>query len=133
MISNLSVLRKNDAFTKTPIELRTAILSEVNTEIECKIGAPVDKPVITAPAYFNVSPREASLSADNKENLNETTAAAWSYYLVHDKEKNISVVYDLSGGTFDVSILKRNGNNIDIIGVDGDTHLGGHDFDNLKS
>ncbi|KAJ3659726.1 hypothetical protein Zmor_011400 [Zophobas morio] len=133
----LSILQKNDTFTKTPVDLCTAILSKVKADIESKIGTPVDKAVITVPAYFNISQREATLSAANKAGftvlklLNEPTAAALSYYLEHDKEENISVVYDLGGGTFDVAILKRNGNNIDIIGVDGDTHLGGHDFDNL--
>jgi heat shock protein 1/8 len=130
--------QQNQTVKKTPLDLCAAILSKIKTDAEFKLKKSVDKAVITVPAYFNITQREATLAAANKAGftvlklLNEPTAAALSYYLENSWEiDNHSLVYDLGGGTFDVAILKQNKNNIDIVCVDGDTHLGGQDFDNL--
>ncbi|KAH0815974.1 hypothetical protein GEV33_006817 [Tenebrio molitor] len=134
----VTIQGRHNKLQKTPVELCAAILSKMKRDATSKVREPVDKAVITVPAYFNISQRQATLKAANKAGftvlklLNEPTAAALSYYLENDcEEEHLSLVYDLGGGTFDVAILKRNGSNIDIIGVAGDTHLGGHDFDNL--
>jgi heat shock protein 1/8 len=122
---------------KTPQEITTIILQKIKTDVEAKIGT-VDKAVITVPAYFNTSQREATLEAATDAGftvlklLNEPNAAALSYFFKNNVDDECySLIYDLGGGTFDVSILKKTLNNIDIICVDGDTSLGGKDLDNL--
>ncbi len=97
---------------------------------------PVDKAVITVPAYFNDAQRQATKDAGRIAGLevlrlvNEPTAAALAYGL--DKRENgIVAVYDLGGGTFDISILKLHDGIFEVLATNGDTHLGGDDIDNL--
>ncbi|EFA02300.1 heat shock 70 kDa protein [Tribolium castaneum] len=132
------VQTKNQVLKKSPQELCAYILGKIKSDVEAKLGHPVDKAVITVPAYFNIAQREVTLAAAQTAGfsvlklLNEPTAAALSYY--YENKSNVdgySLVYDLGGGTFDVAILQRSGSDITIVGVDGETHLGGHDFDNL--
>ena len=99
-------------------------------------GAPVTKAVITVPAYFNDAQRQATKDAGRIAGLevlrlvNEPTAASLAYGL--DKKQNgIVAVYDLGGGTFDISILKLHDGIFEVIATNGDTHLGGDDIDNL--
>ncbi|KAJ3659864.1 hypothetical protein Zmor_011527 [Zophobas morio] len=129
---------QNRILKKTPEELCSIILGKLKKNVEDKFGEEVNKVVITVPAYFNVTQREATLAAAKIAGfsvlklLNEPTAAALIYY--HENkctETNYSLVYDLGGGTFDVAILKKSGHNIETISVNGDTNLGGQDFDNL--
>merc|ERR1711920_627257 len=97
-------------------------------------GRPVKQAVVTVPAYFNDSQRQATKDAgkiaglDVLRIINEPTAAALSYG-VHQKE-GLVAVYDLGGGTFDVSILEISGGVFEVKATNGDTHLGGEDFDN---
>jgi heat shock protein 1/8 len=128
---------ENHVFKKTPQEIATIILQKIKKDVEAKIGK-FNKAVITVPAYFNTSQREATLSAAKEAGftvlklLNEPNAAALSYIFKNNVDDECySLIYDLGGGTFDVSILKRTLNNIDVICVDGDTNLGGKDLDNL--
>jgi heat shock protein 1/8 len=128
---------KNRVFKKTPKEITTIILQKIKNDVEAKIGT-VDKTVITVPAYFNTSQRAATLAAAKAAGftvlklLNEPNAAALSYFFKNNVDDECySLIYDLGGGTFDVSILKKTLNNINIICVDGDTSLGGKDLDNL--
>ena len=130
--------RENETLKVTPQEVCSLILKKVKQDVETKLGHTVNKAVITVPAYFNTTQREVTLTAANEAGFtvlklfNEPTAAALSYYFKNDDESDCySLVYDLGGGTFDVSILKKTSSNIDIICVDGDTQIGGKDFDNL--
>ncbi|RZC39282.1 HSP70 and/or MreB Mbl domain containing protein, partial [Asbolus verrucosus] len=132
------VKTKEQVIENTPVQLSAYILKKIKSDAEDKLGETITKAVITVPAYFNVSQREATLEAASKAGftvlklLNESTASALYYcYRNKTREESYSLVYDLGGGTFDVAILKRSKENIDIIGVDGDSHLGGNDFDNL--
>jgi heat shock protein 1/8 len=131
---------RNQIIKKSPQDLCTYILEKIKTDAEAKLGHPIHKAVITVPAYFNIAQREVTLAAANRAGftvlklLNEPTAAALSYYYENNRsteDKSYSLVYDLGGGTFDVAILQKGDSDIKIVGVDGDTHLGGHDFDNL--
>ncbi|KAJ3659412.1 hypothetical protein Zmor_011101 [Zophobas morio] len=131
---------KNQILKKRPQDLCTYILEKIKNDSEAKLGHPIDKAVITVPAYFNIAQREVTLAAARQAGftvlklLNEPTAAALSYYYENKcsgDEQSYSLVYDLGGGTFDVAVLRKKGSDIDILGVDGETHLGGHDFDNL--
>ncbi|XP_044254419.1 heat shock 70 kDa protein-like [Tribolium madens] len=133
------VQTKTQVFKRSPQELCAYILGKIKSDAEAKLGHPINKAVITVPAYFNIAQREMTLAAAKTigfivlKLLNEPTAAALSYYYEHKSSDGdgYSLVYDLGGGTFDVAILQRNGSDITILGVDGETHLGGHDFDNL--
>ncbi|RZC05026.1 HSP70 and/or MreB Mbl domain containing protein [Asbolus verrucosus] len=129
---------QNEIQRKTPEEICTLILSKIKADVESIVGHSLDKAVITVPAYFNVNQREVTLAAAREAGFtvlklfNEPTAAALTYFLENDhNNKDYSLVYDLGGGTFDVAILKKDAKNIDIVAVDGNTHLGGRDFDNL--
>ncbi|RZC38140.1 HSP70 and/or MreB Mbl domain containing protein [Asbolus verrucosus] len=130
---------KSQIIKKSPQDLCTCILEKLKSDAESKLGHPVNKAVITVPAYFNIAQREVTLAAASQAGftvlklLNEPTAAALSYYYENrcSDGESFSLVYDLGGGTFDVAILSRKNSDINILGVDGDTHLGGHDFDNL--
>src|SRR5271154_4463091 len=120
----------------TPPEISAYILLQLKKNAERFFGAPVSKAVITVPAYFNDAQRQATKDAGRIAGLevlrlvNEPTAAALAYGL--DKQKNgIVAVYDLGGGTFDVSILKLHDGIFEVISTNGDTHLGGDDIDNL--
>ncbi|MGA7220495.1 MAG: Fe-S protein assembly chaperone HscA [Candidatus Sulfotelmatobacter sp.] len=120
----------------TPPEISALILRQLKRNAERFFGAQVNKAVITVPAYFNDAQRQATKDAGRIAGLevlrlvNEPTAASLAYGL--DKKQNgIVAVYDLGGGTFDISILKLNDGIFEVIATNGDTHLGGDDIDNL--
>jgi molecular chaperone DnaK len=122
--------------TFTPPEISAYILLQLKANAERYFSAPVTKAVITVPAYFNDAQRQATKDAGRIAGLevlrlvNEPTAAALAYGL--DKQKDgIVAVYDLGGGTFDISILKLHDGIFEVISTNGDTHLGGDDIDNL--
>ena len=131
------VLRLNvGGLTLTPPEISAYILQQLKRNAERFFGAPVTRAVITVPAYFNDAQRQATKDAGRIAGLevlrlvNEPTAAALAYGL--DKKKDgIIAVYDLGGGTFDISILKLHEGIFEVISTGGDTHLGGDDLDNL--
>jgi molecular chaperone DnaK len=120
----------------TPPEISAFILRQLKRNAERFFGAPVSKAVITVPAYFNDAQRQATKDAGRIAGLevlrlvNEPTAASLAYGL--DKKQNgIIAVYDLGGGTFDISILKLHDGIFEVVATNGDTHLGGDDIDNL--
>src|SRR6202049_5027021 len=122
--------------TFTPPEISALILRQLKRSAERFFGGPVTKAVITVPAYFNDAQRQATKDAGRIAGLevlrlvNEPTAASLAYGL--DKKQNgIVAVYDLGGGTFDISILKLHDGIFEVIATNGDTHLGGDDIDNL--
>jgi molecular chaperone DnaK len=122
--------------TFTPPEISAFILRQLKRNAERFFNGPVTKAVITVPAYFNDAQRQATKDAGRIAGLdvlrlvNEPTAASLAYGL--DKRKNgIVAVYDLGGGTFDISILKLHDGIFEVIATNGDTHLGGDDIDNL--
>ena len=122
--------------TFTPPEISAFILRQLKRNAERYFGAPVTKAVITVPAYFNDAQRQATKDAGRIAGLevlrlvNEPTAASLAYGL--DQKQNGTVaVYDLGGGTFDISILKLHEGIFEVIATNGDTHLGGDDIDNL--
>ncbi|MGC1789579.1 MAG: Fe-S protein assembly chaperone HscA [Terriglobales bacterium] len=122
--------------TYTPPEISALVLRQLKRNAERFFGAPVTHAVITVPAYFNDAQRQATKDAGRIAGLNvlrlvnEPTAASLAYGL--DKKKNgIVAVYDLGGGTFDISILKLHDGIFEVIATNGDTHLGGDDIDNL--
>ncbi|MFQ5580741.1 MAG: Fe-S protein assembly chaperone HscA [Nitrospiria bacterium] len=118
----------------TPPEISAFILAELKQRAEAHLNAPVEQAVITVPAYFNDSQRQATKDAGKIAGLevlrivNEPTAASLAYGLQKKKEGRI-VVYDLGGGTFDVSILKIKNGIFEVLATNGDTHLGGDDID----
>jgi molecular chaperone DnaK len=122
--------------TYTPPEISAHVLRQLKRNAERFFGGPVSKAVITVPAYFNDAQRQATKDAGRIAGLdvlrlvNEPTSASLAYGL--DKKKNgIVAVYDLGGGTFDISILKLHDGIFEVIATNGDTHLGGDDIDNL--
>jgi len=122
--------------TFTPPEISALVLRQLKRNAERYFGAPVTQAVITVPAYFNDAQRQATKDAGRIAGLdvlrlvNEPTAASLAYGL--DKKQNgIVAVYDLGGGTFDISILKLHDGIFEVIATNGDTHLGGDDIDNL--
>src|SRR6202789_3757420 len=120
----------------TPPEISAYILRQLKRNAERFFGAPVPQAVITVPAYFNDAQRQATKDAGRMAGLevlrlvNEPTAAALAYGLDRAKEGTIAV-YDLGGGTFDISILKLRDGIFEVQSTNGDTHLGGDDIDNL--
>jgi molecular chaperone DnaK (HSP70) len=122
--------------TFTPPEISAFILRQLKRNAERFFNAPVTKAVITVPAYFNDAQRQATKDAGRIAGLevlrlvNEPTAASLAYGL-DQKQNGIVAVYDLGGGTFDVSILKLHDGIFEVIATNGDTHLGGDDIDNL--
>jgi Fe-S protein assembly chaperone HscA len=120
----------------TPPEISAYILRQLKRNAERFFGAPVTQAVITVPAYFNDAQRQATKDAGRMAGLevlrlvNEPTAAALAYGLDRGKEGTIAV-YDLGGGTFDISILKLRDGIFEVQSTNGDTHLGGDDIDNL--
>jgi len=120
----------------TPPGISAQILRQLKRNAEAYLNEPVDHAVITVPAYFNDAQRQATKDAGRIAGLqvmrlvNEPTAAALAYGL--DKRQNgIVAVYDLGGGTFDISVLKLHDGIFEVLATNGDTHLGGDDFDNL--
>jgi Fe-S protein assembly chaperone HscA len=120
----------------TPPEISAYVLRQLKRNAERFFGAPVTQAVITVPAYFNDAQRQATKDAGRMAGLdvlrlvNEPTAAALAYGLDRAKEGTIAV-YDLGGGTFDISILKLRDGIFEVQSTNGDTHLGGDDMDNL--
>jgi len=118
----------------TAIEVSAEILREIKLAAETALGRPVEDAVITVPAYFNDSQRQATRAAGRLAGLNvlrilnEPTAASLAYGL-HEKKNGLVAVYDLGGGTFDVSILKLRDGLFEVLSTAGDTQLGGDDID----
>ena len=119
----------------SPQEISAMILQKLKADAESYLGEEVKEAVITVPAYFNDAQRQATKDAgkiaglDVKRIINEPTAAALAYGLDNEKEQKI-MVYDLGGGTFDVSVIEIGDGVIEVLATSGDNHLGGDDFDN---
>lgn len=132
----IEITTKTETKSYSPEEISAMILQKMRSIAENHLGVPIKHAVITVPAYFNDSQRQSTKDAGTISGLNvlriinEPTAAAIAYGLdKKDKEKNI-LVFDLGGGTFDVSLLTIEEGVFEVVATNGDTHLGGEDFDN---
>lgn len=121
----------------TPQEISAMILQYLKSYAEDYLGEKVTKAVITVPAYFNDAQRQATKDAgkiaglDVERIINEPTAAALAYGIDKTEKEQKVLIYDLGGGTFDVSILDLADGTFEVLSTNGDTHLGGDDFDNV--
>ncbi|ENY69302.1 Chaperone protein DnaK (HSP70) [Metamycoplasma auris 15026] len=136
LMGSASTIKANQKEYK-PEEISAMILSYMKDYAEKKIGSPVKKAVITVPAYFDNAQREATKNAgiiaglDVVRIINEPTAAALAFGLDKSKDENHRIlVFDLGGGTFDVSILEMENGTFEVLSTSGDNHLGGDDWDN---
>ena len=133
----INVNYKNEEKVFQPEEISSMILTKMKEIAESYIGEPVTDAVITVPAYFNDSQRQATKDAGQISGLNvlriinEPTAAAIAYGLDKKTEEKIVLIFDLGGGTFDVSLLSIDDGIFEVKATAGDTHLGGEDFDNV--
>ena len=133
----IEVLFKNEKKTYSPEEISSMVLIKMKEIAESYIGETVTDAVITVPAYFNDSQRKATKDAGAIAGLNvlriinEPTAAAIAYGLDNKSEEKNVLIFDLGGGTFDVSLLNIDDGIFEVLATAGDTHLGGEDFDNL--
>ena len=133
----IEVAFKGETKTFFPEEVSSMVLVKMKEIAESYLGKEVKKAVVTVPAYFNDSQRQATKDAGTIAGLevlriiNEPTAAAIAYGLdkTMDKERNV-LIFDLGGGTFDVTLLTIDGGIFEVKATNGDTHLGGEDFDN---
>ena len=145
---NYTIIENNDEYSLvkikvgdkffSPIELSSHILKELKNRAETVLNKTITQAVITVPAYFNDSQRQATRDAGKLAGLdvlrivNEPTAASLAYGLgVNREDKRIIAVYDLGGGTFDISILQLESGIFEVLSTNGDTHLGGDDIDQL--
>ena len=118
----------------SPQEISAMILQKIKADAEEKLGEKITEAVITVPAYFDDAQRQATKDAGEIAGLkvmriiNEPTAAALAYGFDKKKDEKIAV-YDLGGGTFDISILEVSADTVEVKATNGDTHLGGDDFD----
>jgi len=133
----IEVTFKNEKKTYYPEEISSMVLIKMKEIAESYIGEDVNEAVITVPAYFNDSQRQATKDAGAIAGLNvlriinEPTAAAIAYGLDNKSEEKNVLIFDLGGGTFDVSLLNIDDGIFEVMATAGDTHLGGEDFDNL--
>jgi len=133
----INVNYKNEKKTFQPEEISSMVLTKMKEIAESYIGEKVDSAVITVPAYFNDSQRQATKDAGQISGMkilriiNEPTAAAIAYGLDKKTEEKIVLIFDLGGGTFDVSLLSIEDGIFEVKATAGDTHLGGEDFDNI--
>jgi len=133
--AHIQVKSGNETKTFSPQEVSAMILAKLKTDAEAKLGETITQAVITVPAYFNDSQRNATKDAGKIAGLevlriiNEPTAASLAYGLDKKKDEKIAV-YDLGGGTFDISVLEIGEGVFEVKATNGDTHLGGDDWDN---